>query len=439
MKIFTILILLNSFNIGLYSQPINIKGGNLEYVFPKTENCLPEEDRTLIIKTLQRNRKELIKKGLLIDVPDERNKDVLYEWPITSIFGLKYNSAWAISNYVDHDATSGIQDYNCLSITYNDHKGTDIFTWPFTWYLVNNSLVNAIAVAPGTIILKQDGNPDDHCSCSGSWNAVYLEHLDGSVTWYGHLKSGSLTEKSEGATVETGEYLGVVASSGCSTGPHLHLEVYTNSDYTDLIDPFAGTCNTLNTESCWNDQIDYKNSNVNAVFTHSQLPDFGCPSANENAYFDNVFLPGEVMYTLSYFRDQISSTQATSAIRRPDNVLWNTWQMNFTNNYSSSYWWNSWNVPNGPYGTWQVETKYNNITVTHEFQILESEPSLPEINGIGVNTTDPKSALHIHNGDVYVDNAENGLILKSKNGNCYRLIIDNNGQITHELLDSCPN
>lgn len=439
MRTVIILVILNFFRIGLYSQSESLSEGNVEYVHQETEHCLSDEDRVAIIKTLKENRKELIKKGLLKVDPDERNNTVLYEWPVTSVFGLNYNSAWAISNFVDHDASGGIQDYNCLSTTYNGHKGTDIYTWPFSWHLVNNNLVNAIAVAPGTIILKQDGNADDHCSCFGSWNAVYLEHLDGSVTWYGHLKSGSLTEKLEGATVETGEYLGVVASSGCSTGPHLHLEVYTDSDYTDLIDPFAGTCNLLNAESCWNDQIDYKNSNVNAVFTHSQVPDFGCPSANENTYFDNVFLPGEILFTASYFRDQIASTQATSIIRRPDNVVWNTWPLIFSNDYNSSYWWNSWIVPNGPYGTWQLETTYNNITVTHEFQILESEPVLSEINGVGVNTTNPQSALHVHDGDVYIDNPDNGLILKAKNGNCYKLIIDNNGLITHELLDSCPN
>ena len=39
-----------------------------------------------------------------------------------------------------------------------------------------------------------------------------------------------------------------------------------------------------------NVDTNYKNSNVNAVFAHSQFPDFGCPSANENAYFDNTLL-----------------------------------------------------------------------------------------------------------------------------------------------------
>ena len=36
-------------------------------------------------------------------------------------------------------------------------------------------------------------------------------HADGSIAWYGHMKSGSLTEKQD--TVAQGEYLGIIGSS----------------------------------------------------------------------------------------------------------------------------------------------------------------------------------------------------------------------------------
>ena len=54
----------------------------------------------------------------------------------------------------------------------------------------------------------------------------------------GHAEKGSLTTKAIGETVNQGEYLGIVASSGCSTGPHLHLEVY-DADV-QLVDPYEG-------------------------------------------------------------------------------------------------------------------------------------------------------------------------------------------------------
>ena len=53
-------------------------------------------------------------------------------------------------------------------------------------------------------------------------------HADGSVAWYGHMKAGSLTNKAVGQTVSSGEYLGIVGSSGNSTGPHLHFGIRVN-------------------------------------------------------------------------------------------------------------------------------------------------------------------------------------------------------------------
>lgn len=56
---------------------------------------------------------------------------------------------------------------------------------------------------------------------------------------------------------------------------------------------------------------------------------------------------------------------------------------------------------------------------------------------IGIGTNDPKAKLQITNGDVYVDNATKGIILKSPNENCWRVTIDNNGNFVKTSI-TCP-
>jgi murein DD-endopeptidase MepM/ murein hydrolase activator NlpD len=52
---------------------------------------------------------------------------------------------------------------------------------------------------------------------------IMLDHGNGFVTKYAHLKR-SLVQK--GDTVEKGQIIGLVGTSGRSTGPHLHYEIY---------------------------------------------------------------------------------------------------------------------------------------------------------------------------------------------------------------------
>jgi hypothetical protein len=83
---------------------------------------------------------------------------------------------------------------------------------------MDNQQVEISAAAAGTIVSKSDGNFDRSCTFNNNqWNAVYVYQADGSVGWYGHMKSGSLTLKGVGASVAAGEYLGRVGSSGSST------------------------------------------------------------------------------------------------------------------------------------------------------------------------------------------------------------------------------
>lgn len=59
---------------------------------------------------------------------------------------------------------------------------------------------------------------------NGFGNYVSIEHADGKRSIYAHLSSFS---KKAGDTVKAGDVIGIMGSTGRSTGPHVHLEIRT--------------------------------------------------------------------------------------------------------------------------------------------------------------------------------------------------------------------
>jgi murein DD-endopeptidase MepM/ murein hydrolase activator NlpD len=105
----------------------------------------------------------------------------------------------------------------------SDHQGVD-FT-PGAGYPVQ-------AIAEG--VVREIGNPSGELGVFAIIDHVIDGELVSSV--YGHMKLGSLTVK-VGDHVSTGEQLGLVGSTGQSTGAHLHFGILDNG--TDAIDPLA--------------------------------------------------------------------------------------------------------------------------------------------------------------------------------------------------------
>lgn len=67
---------------------------------------------------------------------------------------------------------------------------------------------------------------------SGYGNHVELDHGDGFVSAYSHLRGIAPTVRA-GARIERGELLGWVGKTGLATGPHLHFAIYVDGEYRD--------------------------------------------------------------------------------------------------------------------------------------------------------------------------------------------------------------
>ena len=89
-----------------------------------------------------------------------------------------------------------------------------------------------IGAPSGTPILAADSGmatviPDNG---NGYGNYIMINHGGGRVTLYAHMSAFAI---SNGATVNQGDVIGYVGSTGNSTGPHLHFEVRVNGATTD--------------------------------------------------------------------------------------------------------------------------------------------------------------------------------------------------------------
>ena len=86
-----------------------------------------------------------------------------------------------------------------------------------------------IAAPAGTPILSvHTGTVTTVAYNSGYGNYIVIEDEDGYVTKYAHLSSTNVTA---GQSVEVGDNIGGVGTTGSSTGNHLHLEVLKDGEY----------------------------------------------------------------------------------------------------------------------------------------------------------------------------------------------------------------
>jgi len=87
-----------------------------------------------------------------------------------------------------------------------------------------------------------------------------------------------------------------------------------------------------------------------------------------------------------------------------------------------------------PQGTFGL---FNHISTGWSFTFNPTNNFMGVGSG-GFTATTAKSRLHVFNGDVNIDQIGSGIILKSPNGQCWRVTIDNSGNLVRTAI-TCPN
>jgi len=171
--------------------------------------------------------------------------------PVQGVYGQDF----IIVNYVDWDIGDSFFDHKCGTKTYDGHQGTDFVISGFPQM---DDGVDILAVDSGVVVFVHDGEFDRNTDGNpdlGLGNYVAIKHPDKHFSYYGHQKKYSIVV-SVGDTVVQGQVIGQVGSSGNSTDPHLHFELWYDSLF--LVDPFAGSCG--NNYSFWIDSLPYDTS-----------------------------------------------------------------------------------------------------------------------------------------------------------------------------------
>src|SRR5688572_10726973 len=124
-------------------------GGEFKFL-PRDE--ITDEQRRDIQAQIAKNIARLEIDGRLAPA---RPEVVLFDWPVRKAPGLSDFAVDAISNYVDQNLgyPGQIMDWNCGTRSYDqssgyNHKGIDIFTWPFGWKKMDNNEAEVVAAAP---------------------------------------------------------------------------------------------------------------------------------------------------------------------------------------------------------------------------------------------------------------------------------------------------
>jgi len=149
-----------------------------------------------------------------------------YKW------GLTYHIGTATRQH-DEDAVYALpyevdQEYRLIQGEHGRHSHYGPLAYAYDWGMPEGTKI--YAARSGTVIETFDNS---NVNGSGPSNHIFIEHSDGTVGQYLHLKhKGCLVNV--GQKINQGDLIGLSGNTGKSTTPHLHFHVSTplsNSPY----------------------------------------------------------------------------------------------------------------------------------------------------------------------------------------------------------------
>ena len=163
-----------------------------------------------------------------------------YWWPIGSSETVEVDGKLYAKDTPHPTGITSNYGYRFHPITneWHYHSGTDISG------AGGNGAINIIAAKDGVVVYPT-ANVSNDCPSStslsdcgnGYGNYVIIQHSDGNFTLYGHLHANTITVTA-GESVEQGQVIAKMGSSGNSTGTHLHFEVRAGQNsYSATVEP----------------------------------------------------------------------------------------------------------------------------------------------------------------------------------------------------------
>ncbi len=190
---------------------------------------LPNVRKTSIISPTQPNNSAATRPSLVNDIVIV---SLAEDAPVTSRLPVQPKSSGSVNNRIAGSANSNMPSIWPVAGTFAK-SGFGIRRNPFGGMSTEFHKGQDISAPYGApVIATADGVVTISGWLRGYGQVVYIDHGNGLQTRYGHLSRLDVTV---GQVIKRGQQLGLVGSTGRSTGPHLHYEVRVDGQATNPV------------------------------------------------------------------------------------------------------------------------------------------------------------------------------------------------------------